>query len=157
EALAGVETTRSLVRVDNAEPMSSDPTANIFIPASGHELVSSTANEVTVSTEHASDAAAHEEGTGAGPSCANCGADVAARFCCPCGQKHEHALHSIWHVTREVTEDLTHAGSRLWSTMLALLFKPGFLTREFIAGRRVRYLPPLRLYLVLSVLFFLVL
>lgn len=40
--------------------------------------------------------------------------------------------------------------------MAALLFKPGFLTKEFIAGRRVRYLPPLRLYLVLSVVFFLV-
>lgn len=39
--------------------------------------------------------------------------------------------------------------------MLALLFKPGYLTAEFLAGRRMRYLPPLRLYLVLSVLFFL--
>jgi hypothetical protein len=45
----------------------------------------------------------------------------------------------------------------LWSTILALLFKPGFLTREFLSGRRARYLPPLRLYLVLSVLFFLIL
>jgi len=66
-------------------------------------------------------------------------------------------MHSVLHFTREVTEDLTHADSRLWSTILALLFKPGFLTREFLSGRRVRYLPPLRLYLVLSVLFFLVL
>jgi hypothetical protein len=40
--------------------------------------------------------------------------------------------------------------------MIALLFKPGFLTREFLAGKRVRYLPPLRLYLVLSVLFFVI-
>jgi hypothetical protein len=66
-------------------------------------------------------------------------------------------LHSVLHFSREVAEDLTHADSRLWSTMIALLFKPGFLTREFIAGKRVRYLPPLRLYLVLSVVFFLVL
>jgi hypothetical protein len=56
----------------------------------------------------------------------------------------------------EVTEDLTHADSRLWRTMGALLFKPGLLTAEFLAGRRVKYLPPLRLYLVLSVLYFLV-
>ena len=41
--------------------------------------------------------------------------------------------------------------------MSALMFKPGLLTREFLAGRRVRYLPPLRLYLVLSVVFFLIL
>ncbi len=67
----------------------------------------------------------------------------------------EREINSIWHFSREATEDLTHADSRLWSTILALLFKPGFLTREFLDGRRVRYLPPVRLYLVLSVLFFL--
>jgi hypothetical protein len=64
-------------------------------------------------------------------------------------------VHSVAHFAREVTEDLTHADSRLWSTLQALLLRPGFLTREFLDGRRVRYLPPLRLYLVLSVLFFL--
>jgi hypothetical protein len=90
------------------------------------------------------------------PTCANCGVPVPDRFCGRCGQRLEHALHSVVHFSQEVTEDLTHADSRLWSTMLALLFKPGFLTHEFIAGRRVRYLPPLRLYLVLSAIFFLV-
>jgi hypothetical protein len=89
--------------------------------------------------------------------CDNCGASVAGNYCSHCGQRFEHHVHSVLHFTREVTEDLTHADSRLWSTILALLFKPGFLTREFLNGRRVRYLPPLRLYLVLSVLFFLVL
>jgi hypothetical protein len=64
-------------------------------------------------------------------------------------------VHSAWHFTLEATEDLTHADSRLWRTLSALVFKPGFLTREFLAGRRARYLPPLRLYLVLSVVFFL--
>jgi hypothetical protein len=53
-------------------------------------------------------------------------------------------------------EDVTHADHRLWRTLHALLFKPGFLTHEFLAGRRARYLPPVRLYLVLSVVFFLV-
>ena len=82
---------------------------------------------------------------------------MAGNYCSHCGQRFDHHVHSVLHFTREVTEDLTHADSRLWSTILALLFKPGFLTREFLNGRRVRYLPPLRLYLVLSVLFFLVL
>ncbi len=89
------------------------------------------------------------------PKCDNCGAAVPGKYCSHCGQRFEHAIHSVLHFTREATEDLTHADSRLWSTIAALLFKPGFLTREFLAGRRVRYLPPLRLYLVLSVLFFL--
>jgi hypothetical protein len=82
---------------------------------------------------------------------------VAGKYCGNCGQRLEHKIHSVLHFAQEATEDLTHADSRLWSTILALLFKPGFLTREFLSGRRARYLPPLRLYLVLSVLFFLVL
>jgi hypothetical protein len=96
-------------------------------------------------------------GAHAPTTCANCGAAVSGNFCGQCGQRREHEIHSVWHFTQEATEDLTHADSRLWSTMIALLFEPGFLTREFLAGRRVRYLPPLRLYLVLSVVFFLIL
>jgi hypothetical protein len=57
---------------------------------------------------------------------------------------------------RESAEDLTHADSRLWRTIVPLLIRPGFLTREYLDGRRASYLPPVRLYLVLSVLFFLI-
>jgi hypothetical protein len=64
-------------------------------------------------------------------------------------------VHSLWHFAQVATEDLTHADSRLWRTLAALLFKPGYLTQEFLHGRRARYLPPVRLYLVLSVVFFL--
>jgi hypothetical protein len=88
--------------------------------------------------------------------CANCGAPLSGHYCARCGQRVEHAVHSLSHFLREVAEDLTHADSRLWRTIAALLFKPGHLTREFLAGRRVKYLPPLRLYLVLSLFFFLV-
>lgn len=87
--------------------------------------------------------------------CTNCGATVTGHFCSHCGQKNEHPVHSLWHFVNEATEDLTHADSRIWQTLGALLFKPGFLTTEFLAGRRVKYLPPIRLYLVMSVLFFL--
>ncbi|HYL71577.1 MAG TPA: DUF3667 domain-containing protein [Candidatus Dormibacteraeota bacterium] len=92
----------------------------------------------------------------AGTRCDNCGAAVEARYCGACGQKLEAPVHSLWHFTQLATEDLTHADSRLWRTLAALLFRPGFLTREFLHGRRARYLPPLRLYLVLSVVFFVV-
>ena len=88
--------------------------------------------------------------------CENCGNEVTQRFCGACGQRREPPVHSLWHFSRVATEDLTHADSRLWRTLAALLFKPGRLTAEFLAGRRARYLPPVRLYLVLSVLFFLV-
>ena len=56
----------------------------------------------------------------------------------------------------EALEGVTHADSRLWRTLWLLVAKPGFLTVEFLEGRRARYLPPFRLYLVLSVVLFLV-
>jgi hypothetical protein len=56
-------------------------------------------------------------------------------------------VHDGWHL-------LTHIDSRLWRTLVALLFRPGHLTTEYFANRRERYLPPLRLYLIISVLFF---
>lgn len=56
----------------------------------------------------------------------------------------------------EAFESVTHADSRVWLTLRLLMTKPGFLTREFLEGRRARYLPPFRLYLVMSVLLFLV-
>jgi hypothetical protein len=56
----------------------------------------------------------------------------------------------------ELTGDLLDFDSRLWRTLIYLLFRPGMLTAEFIAGRRARYLPPLRLYLVISFIMFLV-
>jgi hypothetical protein len=56
----------------------------------------------------------------------------------------------------EALEGITHSDSRLWRTLCLLWFKPGKLTQEFVAGRRAKYLPPFRLYLVLSVIFFLV-
>ena len=86
--------------------------------------------------------------------CDNCGAPVSGRYCGACGQRVEPPVHSLWHFTKVACEDLTHADSRLWRTLNALLFKPGYLTREFLSGRRARYLPPVRLYLVLSVVFF---
>jgi Protein of unknown function (DUF3667) len=87
--------------------------------------------------------------------CENCGTVVTERYCGHCGQRLEPPVHSLKHFLQVAAEDLTHADSRLWRTLAALLFKPGQLTREFLAGHRARYLPPLRLYLVLSVVFFL--
>jgi hypothetical protein len=89
-----------------------------------------------------------------GTRCDNCGAAVNGRYCGACGQRREPPVHSLWHFSQVAAEDLTHADSRLWRTLAALLFKPGYLTAEFLAGRRASYLPPVRLYLVLSVVFF---
>ena len=92
----------------------------------------------------------------AGTPCANCGRPLAGKYCAACGQRHEPHIHSLREFMSEATESLTHADSRVWRTLWPLLSKPGFLTKEFLAGHRARYLPPFRLYLVLSVVFFIV-
>lgn len=84
--------------------------------------------------------------------CANCGAELAGEFCAACGQRYEPHVHTVRHFAAEAFESISHADSRLWRTLWLLFARPGFLTREFFAGRRARYLPPFRLYLVLSVI-----
>lgn len=88
--------------------------------------------------------------------CANCHQPLSGRYCSTCGQRYEPHIHSLREFVGEATETFTHADSRLWRTISPLLFRPGFLTREFLRGRRARYLPPFRLYIVASVLFFLI-
>lgn len=89
--------------------------------------------------------------------CANCHAALGGDYCAACGQRNEPHLHTVAHFAAEAFESISHADSRLWKTLWYLLSRPGFLTREFFEGKRVRYLPPFRLYLVISVVFFLVL
>jgi hypothetical protein len=88
--------------------------------------------------------------------CLNCGANLSGRFCANCGQPADVHVPSSSELMHEVFEGITHSDSRLWRTLKLLWFKPGKLTQEFVAGRRATYLPPFRLYLVLSVIFFLV-
>jgi len=90
-------------------------------------------------------------------SCANCGADVPGKYCGDCGQLAGQHSHSLGSFIAEFAEALTHADSRLWRTLGPLLWRPGFLTRQFLMGHRASYLPPLRLYLIFSALFFLIL
>jgi len=86
--------------------------------------------------------------------CGNCDAVLVGPYCAQCGQ-HAHAsarnlaavVHDGWH-------DFTHIDGRLWNTLRLLMTRPGQLTVDFFADRRARYLPPVRLYLVLSVVFF---
>jgi hypothetical protein len=92
----------------------------------------------------------------ADPYCRNCGAPLGGAFCADCGQSADVHVPSTRELIHEALEDLTHSDSRLWSSLRYLLFVPGKLTTEFIAGRRVAYLPPFRLYLVLSVALFVI-
>ncbi|MDF3020454.1 MAG: hypothetical protein K0Q92_1757, partial [Steroidobacteraceae bacterium] len=74
--------------------------------------------------------------------CANCHAPLSGEYCAACGQRHEPHIHTVAHFAGEAFESISHADSRLWRTLWYLFARPGFLTREFFAGRRVAYLPP---------------
>jgi hypothetical protein len=87
--------------------------------------------------------------------CLNCGTVSTGRYCANCGQAADVHVPSTGELIHEALEGITHSDSRLWRTLYLLWFKPGMLTQEFVAGRRAAYLPPFRLYLVLSILFFL--
>jgi len=88
--------------------------------------------------------------------CSNCGADGTDVYCPRCGERQPgHHDLSVRHFAHEVFHELAHVDSKLFSTLGDLLIKPGFLTQEYFAGRKSRYIAPLRLFLILFALQFL--
>ncbi len=89
--------------------------------------------------------------------CPNCGEELRGEFCYACGQKRIHRSelglkHFFIHAANEFT-DLE--SNKIVGTFMALLFRPGRLTHEYLAGRKGRYITPVRLYLTFSALYFL--
>jgi hypothetical protein len=89
-----------------------------------------------------------------GPSCANCQTEMVGAFCHACGQK-AHLHDKLKHLIEEFAEGIAHFDGRLWRTLPLLAFNPGRLSREWMAGRRVRYVSPLHLFLFAVFLLFL--
>jgi hypothetical protein len=89
--------------------------------------------------------------------CLNCGAVLGGEYCSQCGQRAGRQDLRLSDVSRELLGDLVEWDSRVWRTLVPLMFRPGYLTAEFMAGRRARYVPPLRLYLIISFILFLTL
>jgi uncharacterized protein DUF3667 len=85
--------------------------------------------------------------------CANCGAALVDRYCGRCGQD-SHVSLSFGHFLHEFAEGMFHVDSSLWRTLRALLTRPGLLTEQYLAGKRQSYSPPLRSYLVISIVYF---
>jgi hypothetical protein len=88
------------------------------------------------------------------PRCLNCGSVVIGAHCAQCGQAADVHVLSMREVAGDVTHSLLHLDSRVWRTLRLLVRRPGELTREFIAGRHQLYIPPFRLYLAVSILYF---
>jgi len=86
--------------------------------------------------------------------CPDCGTIGSGTYCSLCGEVLEPKLPPVHHYLKEFLHDLLALDSKLVRTVPALLFRPGFLTQEYIAGRRKRYLIPSRLYLLTAFLVF---
>ncbi|HEX8779006.1 MAG TPA: DUF3667 domain-containing protein [Rhodanobacter sp.] len=89
--------------------------------------------------------------------CANCGTPLVGEYCHECGQSVHSVLKPMHHMVEETVETVLHIDSRILDTLPPLFLKPGFLTLEYFAGRRVRYIAPFRLMFVLCLLSFFVL
>jgi hypothetical protein len=86
--------------------------------------------------------------------CGNCDAPLHGAFCHACGQRSvgpEVGLHDVFH---EAIHEFAHVDGKIVQTLRLLLGRPGMLTKEFLAGRRARFVSPLRLYLTCSLVFF---
>lgn len=88
--------------------------------------------------------------------CRNCETELSGRYCSQCGQKDKHHDPSLHDLMHEFVHEFLHLDGKIVATMKALVLKPGSLSAEFLAGRRARFIGPVRLYLTLSLIFFLV-
>ena len=86
--------------------------------------------------------------------CENCGALLSGPYCAQCGQPAIDYRRSFGHVLVDVLNEFLNWDSKFFATIALLIFKPWRLTNEFLAGKRVRHVHPLRLYLLASILFF---
>jgi uncharacterized protein DUF3667 len=87
--------------------------------------------------------------------CTNCGG-ASSDYCVRCGERQPgHHDLSVKHFAHDVVHEFVHLDSKLFRTLRDIVAKPGFLTEEYFAGRKSRYIPPLRLFLTLFALQFL--
>ncbi|MDI5899497.1 DUF3667 domain-containing protein [Flavobacterium yafengii] len=87
--------------------------------------------------------------------CLNCRYVVENRFCPNCGQENTDTRKTFHHLFIHFFEDLTHYENAFWRTIKNLLFKPSALTKEYLSGKRLSYLAPVRLYIFISFITFL--
>lgn len=87
--------------------------------------------------------------------CANCDTPLRSHFCENCGQS-AHMHRTVGHLVEEFTHGLLHIDTKTWRTLPKLIFQPGTLTREYVHGKRARYITPLAMFLFTMFLMFFV-
>jgi len=88
--------------------------------------------------------------------CLNCGTTVQGRFCHVCGQENVVPKETFWHMVTHFFYDITHFDSNFFTTVKDLIIRPGFLSKEYMIGKRASYLHPVRMYVFTSAMFFLI-
>lgn len=88
--------------------------------------------------------------------CLNCTTAVVGRYCHNCGQENLEPKENFGHLVHHFFEDVTHFDGKFFSTAKQLFTKPGFLAQEYMAGRRIAYLNPVRMYLFISAILLLI-
>lgn len=86
--------------------------------------------------------------------CLNCGEHVHVRFCSHCGQENKVPHETFWGLLVHFVEDIFHYDGKLFSSIRILFTKPGYLSSEYLHGKRTTYLHPIRFYLFTSAFFF---
>ncbi len=94
--------------------------------------------------------------TATGDACPNCLAPLHGPYCYACGQPKKGLIRHLSGIIGDFFDTVFSLDARIWRTLAPLYFRPGYLSNEYFAGRRVRYVTPLRLYFFLSIIAFLV-
>lgn len=89
--------------------------------------------------------------------CRNCDAPIVDMYCSACGQLAQNFHKPIWGLITEVAGDFLSLDGRVMKTIPSMLWRPGRVTRDYLDGKRMRFVPPFRLYLLTSFIFFLLL
>lgn len=88
--------------------------------------------------------------------CPSCGATIVEEYCARCGERRPSARHySLREFAHEAFETVTNFDRSLLATLWTLMRRPGELTAAYMTGRRVPFLRPLQLFLLVNVVYFL--
>jgi hypothetical protein len=128
-----------------AQPAETTTTAPVSLPDT--EIARSSG---AVTENPAESATTSEETT----TCLNCGCPQVMKFCPKCGQQATSPIQPVQDLVTDAAGEFLKFDSKLLVTLKALLLRPGFLTNEYLAGRRAPYIAPLRLYLWVSAFYF---
>ena len=88
--------------------------------------------------------------------CLNCGTTVVGKYCHVCGQENVEPKETFWQLASHFFANITHFDGKVFTSMKDLILRPGFLSNEYMSGKRASYLNPIRMYLFTSFVFFLV-